>query len=187
MGAAAPFLPYIVAAVSAGATYVNNRNMARRQDEIAATNIRRQRRLQQDADAQTNQLIQQVESSNAEPYRNTALQQYLAQLGEAGGQIDFTRTGVGGEFDSMARDAAVGVNDYGRDIAGLFSRIDAAGTQRMHEGFRRGDYESALNKIRRYSQGLANVASIKSQGVHANPWLSAISDFGTGYVSGGRG
>lgn len=193
MGTEAIWVPLAAAALSGGASYVNSRNVAKKQDNTLAAGIRAQAGRQKEVNAKTGDLISQLGASNPEGDKASALSQYLAQLGQNKGTAHGSLGQVAGASDtyaSDAQDAAMGIDKYGSDVAGLMSRIDAPQTQRRREGVAVGDYGAATDTIKRNAEGDAFLNNMQMQGIRRNPLLDAFAAAASAYggsKAGGAG
>lgn len=193
MGTEAAWVPAVVAALGAGASYVNTTRTANRQDEIAARNLRNQASRQRDADAKTRDLVMKTGQSNPDEAKKNMLGQFMQQISANAGQAQgglINTSGASQEYRKDAQDAALGIKDYGARTADLISRIDAPRAQRRNEANMAANYGSEIDRIRRFSQGDDFLSRLAIQNTRRNPWLDAFSGIASGYASaygGGTG
>lgn len=190
MGPAAPFIPYIVAAVGAGASYVNTRNQARKADNIALQSLQSNAARQKRADEANAQLAQDISASTPEAERSTRMANYMQQLQAASGDsLSGVRqmSGASSAYARDAADAALGIEGYGQDYAGLASIIDAAGDQRRREGRRITDAGTDLALLGREQAGDDRVSQMRLKSIRPNPWLSALSTAAQAYSMASAG
>lgn len=190
MGTEAAWVPLLIAATGAGASYVNTTRTAKRQDQVLAEGIRQKSRTQQGADAKVNELIAKTGDSNAEADKGQALQQYMATLKQSRGQAVGGLAPMSGASEAYAADAnqaALGIDDYGSKIAGLMSRIDGPAAQRRREGNDQADFGVAIDQIKRFAEGDDFINRMKLNGVRRNPLLDAFASFAQGTASGMAG
>jgi len=183
----AAVIPYVLAAAGAGASYVNERNTARRQDETAAAGIRQQAARQREADSTVSDLIDKQAGSSGADEQANVLGQYMQQLrqAKAGSTTGLSQIGnVSDTARAAEADAALGVSDYGTRIASLMSAIDAPGLQRQNEAVDRARGGVALEGIGRNAEGDAFLNQMRLQGIRRNPWLDAFSSFAGGAAGG---
>lgn len=189
MGAAAAYIPYIFAAVAAGASIYNTNRTAKKQDEALAEGIRRQSQTQRRADAKIAEELTSLEGSRSGDEAATTLQQYQQALqgSEQQAKAGQALTGLSKEYDAATNVAGQERGDYVGNIAGLLSRMDAATQQREGEGFRIGDLASNLRILGREAQGQDFISRMKAQGVRRNPWIDAAAAAMNAYAGGAGG
>ncbi len=188
MGQFAAAIPYIIAAVGAGASYVNTRNTARRQDRELANNIRAQRDRQREADKKVNELVNETGASNPDAFKKSALDQYRSVLAAGADQTNTGLANVTGASNAYNADVAKAKTDvagYGDETASLLSRIDAPQKQRRHEAELAGNFGSDIDRIRRFSAGDNFLSQMRMQGIRRNPLLDAFASFASSYGGGG--
>jgi len=167
-----------LAAAAAGTTYYNTQKTAQRQDNQMAAQLRQQGKRQHDADAKVNELITKTAGSNPDSEKADILGKYMAQMQATGGNATQGLGQVGAVSDAYtksANDAALGIGDYGKHVAGLLSRMDAPGMQRTGEALDAARFESDLNRIKRFSAGDDFLAKLKFDQIRRNPYLDLAS------------
>lgn len=190
MGTEAVWVPLVASALAGGATYVNSRNVARRQDQTLAADIRNSARKQREATGEVNRTIEETRASSPEGEKAAALKNYLQQLASAQPQADMSFapvTGASDAYKGAAADASLGVTNYGKDLAGLMSRIDAPQKQRVREGNARDNLAAAIDRIKRFAEGDHAISQIKLQGIRRNPLLDAFASAAQGYAGASAG
>ena len=190
MGPATPFIPYIVAAVGAGASYVNTRNQAKKADSIALQSLQSNAARQRRADEANAQLAQDITASTPEGERSARMSSYMAQLAAASGDsLSGVKplTGASAAYSRDAANAALGIQGYGENYAGLTSTIDAAGDQRRREGRRITDAGTDLALLGREQEGDDRVSQMRLKSIRPNPWLSALSTAAQAYSMASAG
>jgi len=185
MGAATPAIPYIMAAVAAGAQYVNTKNTQARQDEQAAQGIRNQAAVQKRADQDVNATVDKLAASTAAQAREQRATDYMNQLRANRDKITSGLTpNIGsGVFQRSAAAANDAVQQKAQDTAGLMATMDAAGLQRQQEGFDYGQLGTQLGLDRRESQGQQFMDQMRMNAIHRN----GLVDLGAGLLSAGAG
>lgn len=194
MGTEAVWVPIVAAAVAGTTTYVNNRNMAKRQDNELAAQLMRSSAKQKQADAKVNEAIAKTGASTGESERGTVLSQYLSQLNRAKGATMGGLTDMPAANDAYRRDAAnaaLGLEETGKNRAELFSTLDAALLQRQNEAELRRDTGSDLDVLAGDVAADDYLTRLRLRGIRPNPYLSAIgsaaSAFGGAYSGGAAG
>lgn len=187
-----------LAAAAAGGQYYNTQRVAKKQDSAAAAQIRQQGNRQRAADAKVNDLITGLSKSTPAGEQAGTLENYMAQIRAQGGNATTGLHQAGATSDAYRKasnDAALGVSDYGEKVAGLLSRMDAPGLQRLREGVDAARFETDINQLKRFSDGDDFLAKLKFDRIRRNPWLDAFSAFaggasgavGSGWGSGTAG
>ncbi len=194
MGAFAAAVPYILTAVSTAATVYNSRETARKQDNALAAQINASSKKNKEADDRTRQLIDKTAASSPDAEKSKALGQYVAALNAGGSNatagLTAQKGAVSDRYAQDARDASLGVSQYGADKANIFSTIDAAKRQRDDEGFDRGRAANDLLDIERRAKAQDFLLGLKTQGIRRNPWIDAGAGLLKGYagsMGGGAG
>lgn len=182
------------AVLAATATYANNRQVARRQDNELARQLRQQYGLQQQQNQQTQQLIQKTAQSSPDAAKSNLLDQFMAKLRAENPNAVRPLAQVGnvsGAYTKAANDAALGISNYGASNAGLLSAIDAPSLQRQAEAANLSRYGSDLNEIKRRSAADQFLSQMRLQAIRPNPWLTAVADgaraYGMARASGAGG
>jgi len=178
------------AAVAAVGTYYNNEQVAHKQDQNLAGQLRLEAQKQQQADQLTNQLIQKTASSTPGAAKQGALDQYLQTIQASKGNALSPLHQVGATSDAYkasGADAALGISDYGAKAADLMSSIDAPTIQRAQEAANDVRFNTALGAIKRASAGDDFLAQMRLRNIKLNPWISAGTSIAGGYARGAAG
>ncbi len=189
MGAAA--IPWILSAISAGATLYDNQQTARRQDDELSQMLTKQSLRQGEADQAVADALRERSESTAAQDRQQASSQYLDQVRAA--QSNATRGlgqvgAVSNAYQQSANDAAMGVGDYAAKTANLMARIDAPAMQRQREDVASADLSTALGLIRRKSLGDDYLSRMRLARIKPNAAISALGSVAgsaAGAYSGG--
>lgn len=194
MGTEAAWVPLVMAAVSAGATYYDNRQQVKRSDRIALDSLQQTSARQKKADNVTQQMLQEFAGSNAEGEKQSTLRGFLDQLTRAQPEAQRglqTRGGESETFRKDAADAALGVTAQGERYADLSSRLDAPAMQRTRERNTLFDRGMDIGMIGREQEGADRHSKLLLSQVRSNPWLQALaqgaSAYGSSYGGGGMG
>ena len=189
MGAAAPVIPYVVAALAAGAQYKNTQDTARRQDEQAAQGILSQSRIQKKADSRVDQTVQQLEGSTSADAKAARLDDYMNTLraNKASLTRGLTPTIGGAAFQADSSNAAAGTQDFASKTAGLMARMDAPGVQRQQEGFDYGNLATDLGQIGRQSQGQSFLDQLKLNAIRRNAKIDLAAGLANAYAGSAMG
>jgi len=193
MGTEAVWVPYVIAALGAGAGAVNARNVAKKQENIAARGIAAQSRRQADADARLADATRELGASSPEAERAEALDNFEAQLraskASASGTADVP-TGSN-RYQTETAGAKADIQKYGGQLADIASRINAPLRQRDREkvGLRRA--ESDVAGIARNAAGAAWLNQLLAGSVTPNTALSIagplLQGVGQGMAGSGFG
>lgn len=187
-------IPIITAAVSGGTTlYANNQAAAKRSREGMAL-LRTQRSNQNQADQLVSQLVDKQAASNPQNEINTAKEGYMKQLMANAAQSNAGLSDVSGAssaYQDAAKNAALGITNYGANRADLTARITGPGQQRDREAIERANFGSQLSNIVRNSKQDDYLSKLRMDSIQANPALLAIAaaaqGFGGSKGSGGFG
>lgn len=193
MGAGAAWVPWVLAAVSAGTTYYDNRQQQKRADRVALQSLQQADARQKRADAVTQQMLQEMASSTPEGERQSTLRGFLDQLSRAAPD---SQRGVqlrGGESEAYRKDAAeaaLGIAQQGERYADLASRLDAPALQRQRERNTLFDRGMDIGLIGREQEGADQHSKLLLSQIRGNPWLQALAGITGGMAStysGGMG
>lgn len=167
---------YIAAAIAAASAVDQNQTM-RRQDRDAASGIRQNMALQEQANQKIAQTIQQQAQSNPADAMASQNDKYLQQLQQQQqlAQQRLARGGLGSAWQAQADRAIGNEMGYANRLAGLMSAVDAPSLQRQQEGFHFGDLGTDIGLIGRDASGNATMAGNKARSRTANPWLREAS------------
>lgn len=190
MGAEAIWVPLVLGAVQAGASYVNNRQQIKRQDRIALESLRANKDRQRKADEVTQKLIADTAASTDKDERKSVMDGFMQQLQKARGDAQSGLRPVGGASDAFARDAeaaALGIDQSGSDYASLASRLESPFLQRRSENRIAADAATNIGLVGRDQQGADRVTDLRQRAVRGNPWLEALSAVAGGAASSYRG
>lgn len=185
MGYAA--IPYVVAAIGAGASYYNTSQTAKKQDQAAALGVQQQAENQREADQKVNQQLDELATSNADDERQASMDQYLTQLRKTRSQANASVPAVAGASERYTQDVADRTAESDATatrVADLMSRIDAPAYQRLNEGQQFGRLESDINQIKRNAEGDDFLTQLRVKNINRNPWIDALSGAAQGYSLG---
>lgn len=186
MGFAAA-IPYIVAAVGTAATIVNQRNVAHRQDQQLAAQIRAGAQKQQQADQRTAQLIQSQANLSDQPDKAKSQAAYNKDLALKQPQATSALQGpaaASAAFAKQKSDAALGVTKYGNQQADWLSSIQAPQMERQRNLIENLDpYRTDIGLISRANQGDNFLANMRLRGIQPNAGLSLLSGIAGGASS----
>lgn len=192
MGTEAAWVPMVIAAVGAGASYYNTQQTAKRQDNALADQIRAQGQRQREADSLVQDAILQQQGSTPDEARKASLDQYLGQLQRTQGDATAGLGQIGAVSDRFGQDAAGAAGDIaatGQRTADIMSRIDAPLLQRQNEGISFGRLGSELGRVGMLSESDRYLGDIRMRGIRRNPWIDAAAAGAQGYAGamGGAG
>lgn len=182
MGTEAVWLPYVLAAVGAGAGAVNQHSIAQKQESIQNKGIAQQASRQREADERVNREIAAQTRSTPEEEKAASLGAFTDQLAKA----KSTAAGPGDAFtgsDRYQTDSAAGksaIANYGAQQADLQSKILAPQFQRQREGVSRLRTAGDLGGIKRNAEGDAWINQLLASSVHGNPALEIGGALATG-------
>jgi hypothetical protein len=178
-----------IAVVSTAANMYNNQQVAKKQDQNAAMQIRNQSAQQQKAESKIGDMLKQLQGSNSQDEEKQRMDQYLTTL-QQGAQAKGINQGVGGFSDAYRTDAAAaaaGLQDFGAQRAGLLARTDAPGLQRTGEGILFDNTATDIRGIGRDANQQQFLDNMALQAIKPNPWISAAADLGMAYAGAKAG
>lgn len=190
MGAAAPAMPYIMAALSAagtGATMVSQQDTLHKQDQIAAQGIMRQGQLNSQADQKVSDLTQKLAASNPQDAIDKQKASYMKALmsvAPAQAGANPTMPGASKKYANDVSNADANVQNYGTTQAGIMARTDAPTIQRLGEQEQIGSTAGDLGLIQNQSVGQQDVTKLGIQSTHSNPWVAAAAAAAQGVSAG---
>lgn len=183
-----------LAVIAAGTEYYNGQQVAKKQDNTLANELRQQGLLQKQAQQKTSDLINKTAQSNDTGAKASLLDQFMQQMQQQGGNVKSGLNQVGNvssAYTKAANDAASGIASYGDNRAGLAASIDAPGVQRQNEAADLSRYGSGIGLLKQNSDALDFLTQMKLRGIRPNPWISAVSDLAGSYsksmAAGGGG
>lgn len=198
MGTEEFWVPAVLAAVSAGGQYVNQKNATARQNNAETQAIQNQQNLRDQANAQVRGLTQQIAQDNPSSIAGKATGDYVAELRKnaAGSTQGGSTTGgtqaFGASTSALPPNSVAGANsrygkslaqsqqdveNYGNTYAGEMGQIDAATRQRQNEGLAMGTEATNLNTIGLQSYGQNFVDQLRAQAAgQTNPWMTLASN-----------
>lgn len=185
MGTEAVWVPLVATALAAGGTAINTRNVAKKQDNVAAQGIRTQAETQRRVNARLNQTLQDTAASTGEASRKKSNVTYLDAIRRklADGTAPLQARGISSEYDAAATGAAGDAQDYAGTIAGLLSRIDAGTQQREAEGNLMGDFKFDVAPLAGNVQGDEFLNKLRLAAVRRNPYIDAAAGAASGYAA----
>lgn len=178
----------VAVAVALAGAY-QTKQVAKKQDNIAAQGIRQQGENQRKVNKSLNKTLDDTEKSNPNGAKKKANDAYLQAIQAAMGGANKNLVGNSalGEFNDGAEAASWQAQDYAGNIAGLLSRVDAGTQQRQAEGNLLGDFTMDANRLGGDIQGDAFLNRLRMGGVRRNPYLDAAAGVAQGWASSGGG
>lgn len=187
MGTEAIWIPAVVAAVGAGASYYNTTQTAKRQDNELTRQIMAQGQRNRQADSAVSEAILAQQGSNPEAERQKASDAYLERLRRTrpNANAGFGQIGaVSDRFADSAQDAANDIDATGAQTADIYSRMDAPLRQRQNEGVAFGRLGSEIGRIGLMSDSDAYLSDLRMRSIRRNPWIDAAAGAAGMYASG---
>jgi hypothetical protein len=191
MGTEAAWIPLVLSlagtAVGAGATIYNQRQTAKQQDNVLAAQLRSEAAKQREADAQTQNLINNVKNSSSADEKAGSLGQFTQaiQANRANAERPLqTQGAVSAAYKKAGSDAALGMATKATGLADLVSSIDAPFQQRQNDRKILDDYDQNIGLIERRNSGDDFLTQLKLRRIRPNPWVSAVGDFASGAAKG---
>lgn len=198
MGTEEFWVPAVLAAVSAGGQYVNQKQATTRQNNAETQAIINQQGLRDQANAQVRGLTQQIAKDDPQQIAAASTGQYVDQLrrNAAGSTQGGSTTGgtqtFGGSTSSLPPNSVAGANarygadlasgqkqvqDFGDTYAKEMGQLDAATRLRQNEGLAMQTEGTNLNTLGMESYGQNFVDQLRAQAAgQPNPWLTLGSN-----------
>lgn len=177
----------LASATASGVNMYNQRRALKEQEDQALQGMAGQRAKQREIDARLNQEIDSLEQSTPEDEQNASMQAFLNQLrmNRAGAEGEET-PGVS-RYGQDTANAQASIDNYGKKVASIMSRIGAAREQRRNEGFSVGRAASDVANTARNASGDDFINRLRMSQIRPNEWATAGGDFlkgaGAGAVS----
>lgn len=183
----------ILAATGTGVQAYNTDRSLRRQDAALADGLRKQGRIQREANTRVNDEIAALGASTGAAERAESLRGFQDALratdAAATSGITSNVIDASPRFAERVTQAVRGIRDDANTRAGRLSVIDGARLQRINEGISRGRAGLDLNEIGRQSQGTNYLAQLRAREEQPNPWVNALGQAmagaGTSLAMGG--
>lgn len=176
-----------LAAASAGAEYYNNRQVAKRQDNTLAAQLRAENAKQHQADAETAKLVAKTKASSDSDEKAGALGQFTAALDANRANALrplMTEGAVSDAYKKAGSDATLGMANKAAGLADLTASIDAPHQQRQNDVRDYDNYQTQIGLIKRANSGDDFLTQMKLRSIQKNPWLSAFSSMAGGASKG---
>lgn len=187
-------MSWVTIAITVGSTLVNaeqQHQVADKQDNQLAAQIRQQMGTQQKVAGKTAQLVNAAKgATNDQPQADAAKQQYdtAVKANAATAAQPYQVTGdTSKAYADATKNAALGVSNYTNTKSGLMADMAAPGLARQNAQTGIDNYKIDTGQLNQ-NQSLDNyVNQIKLQGIHASPWLSLLSGAGAAYAKARSG
>jgi hypothetical protein len=167
-----------LAAASAGATYYNNQQTAKRQDRQLASQLRADAAKQRQADEQTANLINKTRQSTDADEKASSLASFTQAIkaNQANANRPLATLGnVSEAYKQSGSDAALGMAGKAAGLADLISSIDAPTQQRQNDVRDVDNYRTQIGLIQRASRGDDFLSQMKLARIKRNPWIDAFA------------
>jgi hypothetical protein len=182
-------IPFIIAALSAGAGAYQTKRVADSQEKATLSGLRTQREKQREIDARFAQEIGDLEQSSPEDERQQSMEQFMEALrssrAQRGGGTDIP-TGTD-RYDADLAAGRAGIQNYGAKLSDILSRIQGGLQQRQNEsiGFNRAG--SDVDAVARAARNQDALTRLRYGTIARDPWLDAASELGMGVAGGMAG
>jgi hypothetical protein len=173
----------LLSAVGGGTKFVNNQAALRRQDREASEGIRRQSRIQGEANTRVNEQIQDIDASTGDVERGQSLDGFLTALREAESSTTGalpTIAGANKRFAENVEAGKAGLAKGGAERAGRLSRIDAPRFQRINEAGRIGRTATDLNETGRQSRAEDFLTRLRVASERPNEFIDVLGSIASG-------
>lgn len=203
MGAAF-FIPAAIAALSAGAGYVNQNNANKRGQNAEVQALQNQQGFRNQANNLVKQQTQQIATSNPTAAANAEESQFVNNLrkneaGSAAGGPTNTNTNTFGQpvsalanvpgaskaYNAGTKASQQETQQFGNTVGGEESAVDAAVRQRQNEALQMQTLGTNLNTLNQNAQMQGFVDQLRARSASTpNPWVSLFANLGGQAASG---
>ena len=186
-------MTWVAVAVVVGTTLVGayeQKQVAHRQDNQLAAQLRQQAASEDKVRARQAQFIQQQQGQTDEPQKTAAAKSYDAALAANQHQATSPLANVGNVSDAYKKagsDAALGISNYGTNLGHLTASIDAPGMQRQANQRNLNDLAIDTNMINRGQKGQDFLDQMKLNSIHANPYVGMMLQIARSYAGAKAG
>ena len=170
-------ISWVTIAVTVGTALVGayeQKQVARKQDNALAAQLRQQAASEDTAKQRTQKFIQGQQQQTDQPQKTAAAQQYQTALkaNQAASTQPLANVGnVSDAYKKQAADAALGISSYGSNLGNLTASIDAPGLQRQQNQRNIADFGIDVNRINEKQKGQDYLDQMKLNSIHANPYV----------------
>lgn len=181
-------MSWVNIAIAVGTAIVGGyeqQQVAKKQDNALAAQLRQQAASEDQAKQRTQKFIQSQQQQTDVPQKTAAAKQYDAALQANKANADQPLANVGNVSDAykkQAADAALGISSYGSNLGNLTASIDAPGLQRQQNQRNIGDFGIDVNRINQKQQGQDFLDQMKLNSIHANPYIGLLTGIGSAYA-----
>jgi len=187
MGAA--LIPLAISAIGTGASIYNERQTAKKQDNVLAQQIRNQSATQKQANSRTSQLINDQAKQDDTVQKAQAQQKFQQQLAANAPQATAALKvpgAVSQAYQQAGANAAQGVTSYGANQGDLLSSMFAPIQQRRDNQKNLDDYGIDISNLKHNLNSDDFLSGLKLQAIRPNPWIGAASSL-AGAAAGSYG
>ncbi len=173
----------ILSAAGGGAKFVNNQAALKRQDRQAAEGIRRQGRIQRNANQKVGAQIEDIAASDGTAERTESLDGFINALRAADDSTTGALPNISGANQRFAENVSAGkaaINKSSGERAGRLSRIDAPRFQRINEQGRVGRTASDLGEDSRRSRAEDFLTQLRIASERPNEFINALGSVAQG-------
>jgi len=185
LGTEAFWIPAAVAAVSAIGSGVNQSNANKRANNAEVVAQDNANKFRNQANNLVKQQTNSIATSNPQQIQNSEQSQFVNSLRKNVGGTDSSGNptsalgpvaGASSRYNAGTKAASADVQNFGGNIAGQESAVDAAIRQRQNEGLQMQTLGTNLNGLNQqaYSQSFVDQLRSKAAGVQS-PWVSMFS------------
>lgn len=173
-----------LAAAGSGAQAYNTKKTADDQGRVAVQGIKAQQAKQREIDARLSDEVSNLEGSSPEDEQAQSMEQFMQQLRASRESAGGTQTVGSQRYGQDTQASRAGIGNYGEKVAGILSRIQAAGEQRRNEGFSLNRAGSDVSGTAREAQGADFLNRLRMANTQRNPWVDAAGQVAQGAGSG---
>ena len=186
-------MSWVTVAVTVGSALVGayeQKQVAKKQDNALAAQLRQQAASEEKIRQRTAQFAQQQQQQTDQPQKTAAAKQYQTALDANKGMSTQPLANVGNVSEAYKKagsDAALGISSYGTNLGNLTASIDAPGLQRQQNQRNIADWNLGMNEINRQQKGQDFLDQMKLNSIHANPYVGLALQIARGYAGARAG
>lgn len=180
-------MSWIATAVMVGSAVVNmeqQKQVARKQDNQLAAQLRQQSASEDKVRGRTQQFIQQQQQDTTAPQKQQAQTQLDTALKANAAMAQAPSQSMVGNvsdaYKKASQDAALGVAQYGQNRATTIAGMEAPALNRQANVRNIANFGTDVNQINRQQRSQDYLDQMKLNSIHANPWVSMLTGIAGG-------
>jgi hypothetical protein len=189
-------MSWVAIAVTVGSAVVGayeQHQVAKKQDNALAAQLRQQQESESRVNQRTHAMIAAQQAQTDEPQKTAAAKAYQTALQANQAQASAPLATVGNVSEAYKKagsDAALGISNYGKQQGDLTAAIDAPGQQRRDNQRNINDFGIDVDQINRHQRNQNSQDAMAFNAIHANPYVGLLTKVAQAYAgsrAGGAG